>query len=260
MPKRIVIHAGFHKTGTTSIQKTLRQNRQLLRNDIRVVSRDGMVGLCEAARAYSIRKSAWDLGMVLFETAETLQKFPNFSGTLLLTSEDLSGHMPGRRGLVSYAAAPKILSAIYEAAAEVFPEAEVSFFFGTRAEKTWLNSCYVQHLRATRITQSAQDYANSHKASAKLSKVVESVRQSVPHAVVVSSALEDSTTQKLGPLSPLLDHLTVPQSIRDQFEILPPANTAPPQSKIDKLLELNRSALSDSDLKTAKRALNQRVF
>jgi hypothetical protein len=260
MVKRIVIHAGFHKTGTTTIQNTLRQNKPLLRPDISVVLRDGMLGLCEAARAYSVSKSALDLGMVQFETAETLQEFTEFSGTLLLSSEDLSGHMPGRRGLKSYAAAPKILNAIYNAAAGVFSGVDVSFFFGTRAAKPWLNSCYAQHLQATRITQSAQDYSMSYKGSAQLNTVVDATRNAVPHAFVLSSELGDCSSLRLGLLDPLLDHLEVPQSTKDQFEILPPANTAPPQAKMDKLLALNRSDLSDTDLKLAKRALNQQVF
>lgn len=260
MPKRIVIHAGFHKTGTTSIQKTLCQNKSLLGPNIRIVLRDGMVGLCEAARLYSVSNSAWDLGIVQFETAETLQKFLNFTGTLLLSSEDLSGHMPGRRGLKTYAATPTILNAIYTATLNIFPAAEVSFFFGTRAAKPWLNSCYVQHLRATSITQSAQEYAASYLGSARLDKVVADVQKSMPKAVVLSSALEDCTSLNLGPLDPLLDHLEVSQLIKNQFEILSPANAAPPQAKIDKLLELNRSDLSETDLKVAKRTLNKQVF
>ena len=251
MPKRIVIHAGFHKTGTTTIQKMLRHNNQLLRPDIQVVLRDGMVRLCEAARAYSVSKSALDLGLVQFETAETLQKFTDFSGTFLLSSEDLSGHMPGRRALKSYASAPKIFNAIYSAAAEVFSGVEVSFFFGTRASKPWLSSCYVQHLQATRITQSMQDYAMSYIGSAQLDKVVDATRNTVPHAFVVSSALEDCSLFKLGPLDPLLNHLGVPQLTKGKFDILPPTNTAPPQAKIDKLLALNHSDMSDTDLKQA---------
>lgn len=260
MPKRIVIHAGFHKTGTTSIQRTLRKNKRLLSPTVRVLLRDGMVGLCEAARAYSIDKSPLNLGLVQFETAETLLNFGDFDGTLLLSSEDLSGHMPGRRGLNSYDAAPKILNAIYNAAVEVFPKVEVSFFFGTRAAEPWLKSCYVQHLRATRITQSVAEYAMSHKGSAQLGKAVDAVQNAVPNASVLSSALEDCSSLKLGPLDPLLDHLGTPQTIKDQFESFPPANTAPPQAKMDKLLALNRSDLSDADLKLAKRALNQQVF
>ena len=51
--RKIIIHAGFHKTGTTSLQQNLRANRAVLRPDIRLVLRPGMTALCESARAYS---------------------------------------------------------------------------------------------------------------------------------------------------------------------------------------------------------------
>lgn len=260
MPKRIVIHAGFHKTGTTTIQKTLRENRKLLRPDIQIVLRGGMVALCEATRAYSVSSGAWDLGMVQYEAAETLQKFSNFDGTLLFSSEDLAGHMPGRRGLKSYAATPKTLQAIHTVLEEVFPSTEISFFFGTRTPAPWLKSCYVQHLRATRITQSVDEYAQFFKGSAQLDKVIQEVKTTIPTADVSSFVLDDCKDGEFGLLGPLLDHLNVAQKVRNQLSILPPANTAPPQAKMDRLLELNRSDLSDADLKVAKRALNQQAF
>jgi hypothetical protein len=260
MPKRIVFHAGFHKTGTTTIQKTLRANKGILRPGVQVVLRPGMVGLCEAARGYSVSKNPIDLGMIQYETVETLQRFSEFEGTLLLSSEDLVGHMPGRKGLKTYAAAPQILEAIASATNEVFPDAQVSFFFGTRSAKPWLRSCYVQHLRATRITQSIEEYSASHRGSAMLNMIISGVQKAIPKAEVVSSALEDCSDLMLGPLDPLLDHVKVARSKRDRFEILPPANTAPPGAKMEKLLELNRSDLSDADLKIAKRALNTQEF
>lgn len=260
MPKRIVIHAGFHKTGTTSIQKTLLKNKALLLPNVRIILRDGMVGLCEAARAYSESKSALDLGMVQFETAETLLGFADFDGVLVLSSEDLSGHMPGRRGLNSYAATPEIMQAIVAAVHEIFPEVELSLIFGLREAKPWLNSCYVQHLRATRILQSAQDYAHAYSESADLKEVVSQIAKSLPNTKIVTTSLEDCADRLLGPTDLLLDHIELDQSVRKKFDVLPPANTAPPQEKIDKLLELNRSDLSDADLKIAKRALNTQVF
>ena len=260
MPTRIVIHAGFHKTGTTSIQKTLRENRTALEPDVRIVLRAGMVALCEAARGYSQSKSPLDLGLVQYEAAELLQRIEAHPGLVLISSEDLAGHMPGRRGLKSYAAAPKLMQAIAGAAAEVLPDTEVSFIFTTRATKPWLNSCYVQHLRATRITQSVDEYIATHRTSAQLGKVVDSVAKLLPDHEVVQAALEDYADARLGPLDAVLDHAGISQGARRQIISLPPANTSPPQAKLDRLLELNRSDLSRDDLRAAKKALNGQQF
>jgi hypothetical protein len=96
--------------------------------------------------------------------------------------------------------------------------------------------------------------------SALLNQVVDASRKALPNATVAAATLESSIDRPLGPLDPLLDHLDVAQSVRDKFEVLPAANTSPPTKKLEKLLELNRSNLSDDDLRTAKRALNKQVF
>jgi hypothetical protein len=260
VPTRVVIHAGFHKTGTTSIQKTLRENRTALEPEVRIVLRAGMVALCEAARGYSQSKSPLDLGLVQFETAELLQRIAGHNGLVLISSEDLSGHMPGRRGLKSYAAAPMLMQAIAGAAAEVLPDTKLSFIFTTRAADPWLHSCYVQHLRATRITQSAQEYAASHRASAQLDKIVLNVAKALPDHDIAQASLEDFADSRLGPLDAVLDHAGVSTGARRQIISLPPANTSPPQAKMDKLLELNRSKLTNDELRAAKKALNRQQF
>ena len=53
MPKRIIFHAGFHKTGTTSVQATLRENRPLMKQHIALRRRWHMKELMSATRGYS---------------------------------------------------------------------------------------------------------------------------------------------------------------------------------------------------------------
>ncbi len=52
--RRIVIHAGFHKTGTTTVQQTLKAHATVLAPHLQVVLREDMEAVCEAARAYSL--------------------------------------------------------------------------------------------------------------------------------------------------------------------------------------------------------------
>lgn len=53
--RRVIIHAGFHKTGTNSLQQTLR-------DDLHLLLRPAMLALCEYARAYSRSREKYDLG------------------------------------------------------------------------------------------------------------------------------------------------------------------------------------------------------
>ena len=67
MSMRLVLHAGFHKTGTTSLQQTLRKNKRLLSRHWRVFTRLGQEPLCEAARAYSVRREPLERALLAHE-------------------------------------------------------------------------------------------------------------------------------------------------------------------------------------------------
>lgn len=255
---RLIVHAGFHKTGTTSAQKTLRKNRAALRPYTRIILRPGMEPLCEAARAFSVSRSEWDLALVKYEAAQVAKAIPS-NATALLSSEDLAGHMPGRRGLRRYEATPRPMAALHHAFATVRPEAEITFVFTTRDAEAWLASCHVQHVRATRMTLSRKDYARKFRASADLDGVIAQIAERVPDAQVRRIALEDCSGP-LGPAAPLLRLALVPADVQACLTTLPRANTAPPAEKLRRLLELNRSDLSNADLKEAKRALNIEAF
>ncbi|MEO0937839.1 MAG: hypothetical protein AAFY38_06770 [Pseudomonadota bacterium] len=256
MTARIVIHAGFHKTGTTSAQEVLRINRAQLKPHLRVVRRPGMVGLCEAARAYSVSRAASDLALVQYEAAELAEGFGR--KPVLLSSEDLCGHMPGRRGLMAYDAAPKLVAAITRTFAAVHPRAEQRVILTTRAPEPWLRSCYVQHLRATPITLDAEAYAADYAASADLSGVAQAVARALDaHVALETLALEDIGALRLGPAEALLAR-ACPALDLSPFTPAAPANTAPPQAKIDAMLAVNRAGLPEAERRAQMKTLHGR--
>jgi hypothetical protein len=51
MPRRVILHAGFHKTGTTSVQEFLRANRSALKKHVAIRLKPQMRDLIHAARA-----------------------------------------------------------------------------------------------------------------------------------------------------------------------------------------------------------------
>jgi hypothetical protein len=258
--RRIIIHAGFHKTGTTSLQQTLRANRAALRPEIRLVLRPGMTALCECARAYSRSREDYDLGMVKYEAAalmETLQ--PESADTIILTSEDLSGHMPGRFRLRGYGAAPHIMRALSVAIKATSPDAEVSFFFTTRSAEQWLRSCYAQHLRAARMVWDEGDYVKRLKPSADHDKILDLVKREVPYNAVLDAALEDHAARPLGMAEALLDHLQIDGPRRAALVPSPARKVGLPAALKAELLALNRSDLDDAALRKAKRALIDRA-
>lgn len=254
--RRVIIHAGFHKTGTTSLQQTLRANRAALRPDIRLVLRPGMTALCESARAYSRTREDYDLGFVKYEAALLAEALHDDGArTVLLTSEDLSGHMPGRHSLHGYGAAPDLIRALSVAFRAAAPDAELSFFFTTRAAEPWLRSCYAQHVRASRMIWDEADYLKRLKTSANFDAVLDVIKREVPDHAVLDAALEDYAARPLGIAEALLDHLGLSAEHRATLVPSNIRNAALPAPLRAELLALNRSDLEASALRAAKRAL-----
>lgn len=249
----LIFHAGFHKTGTTSVQQTLRLNRQALRPYAQIVLRPGMTGLCEAARAWSASRSDVDMALLKYEAANLAEQFGG-SKTVILSSEDLSGHMPGRKGLRSYDAAPFVMRALVETVLAVRRKARITLVFSTRAAEPWLRSCHAQHLGTVRMKLSAQDYAQTYASSANLRGIVEDIRKAVPKAEVSEFALED-VSRGLGPAGPILTLAGVPHPVQLGLQAAAPANPSPPSERAAKLLELNRSNLTNDALRAAKQTL-----
>mmetsp|Transcript_28582 Transcript_28582/g.53766 ORF Transcript_28582/g.53766 Transcript_28582/m.53766 type:complete len:251 (+) Transcript_28582:2818-3570(+) len=244
MPPRIIVHAGFHKTGTTSIQKALDRHRATLA-PLTILLRSDMVALCESARAYSISRSPLDLGLVQYEAAVLAE---GWQGTVLLSSEDLSGHMPGRRGLTRYDALPLLMQTITNGMRTTHPEAQITFVFTTRDAAPWLSSCHMQHLRATRITLTAEDYAAQFATSAQLDDIVAETAAALTNATVVTVPLESPTD----PLTALLARAGVPAGT---VPSMPHKNRSAPNDLRAALLDINRSKLSDAEARKARKAL-----
>ncbi|TCL08030.1 hypothetical protein BXY66_0061 [Shimia isoporae] len=251
---KILVHSGFHKTGTTSVQKMLVHNRARLERHIRFLTKPGMIGACEAARAYSVSRHPADLTefaseiAAVFEEVDTSDPRP-----LILSSEDLSGHMPGRRGLTSYDAAPLLMKAIANTAEAAFAERpDLIFYYSTRTSDDWLRSCYAQHLRAIRMTMTFGEYRSQYAESADLDAIINRVRDTVGPYKVVSAPLEEAGARPIGPLATIMDALEMPGRARRHLDILPPANVSMPEELLDAMLLANRSDLSDSEVSKAK--------
>lgn len=254
--RRILIHAGFHKTGTTSVQQMLRTHRQALRPHARVLMRPAMLDLCEAARAYSISRAKLDLSFVQAEAAAlmgtiTQEKAP----IVIMSSEDLSGHMPGRRGLASYDAAPALMKAIRDGIALGCPDTQVTFLFTTRDAAPWLRSCYGQHLRASEMILSLEDYVSGFESSATLGAIIAETAEIISKNEVKTAKLEDIAKHRLGPVSAVLEHAGIPQDLMETLTPLAPANTASAPDLMDKLLKLNRASMDRDARRAAKQAL-----
>jgi len=115
MTRRIVVRAGFHKTGTTSAQSFLAENGPVLR-------------------------PAMALGMG-YKFRRRFQSYLNGLNLgkrdLLISSEELSGHMPGRGDLADYSAAPILMRENKDVLKTTYPNCDLTFVFTLRKAETW---------------------------------------------------------------------------------------------------------------------------
>ncbi len=257
---RLIVHAGFHKTGTSSVQRMLRRNGKRLTREFRVFTHRDLRGPCGAARGLSASGDPLDEALFAMELAEFLTALDaDDPRPVVISSENLAGHMPGRHGLRRYSAAPAIMARFAEVAAECLAAPRITFYFSTRAPEGWLRSCHWQHLRATRMTDDFATYRAAHLPHTDLAGDVAAIARAVPAPHdVVSASLDEVARGPLGPLDPLLDVMRPSDALRAALTALPPANRARPAHVADELLRLNRSDMDATAVHAAKSALLQR--
>ena len=252
MPRRIVIHAGFHKTGTSSVQQTLRQNRPVLKPYLRSLLKGQMQPVISAARGYS----TWGDTLTLEKFRTRFQALladldPMPRRTLCLSAEELAGHLPGRDDLHDYAAAPVLAATMAEVAAEQFPRAGITFLYTTRAGDAWLRSAYWEHVKSASLTLDWADYCARYGGSADLDQIVDAVAAAQPHPVHRSRIEQVSQD----PAGPLLDLCGVPARVRNGLVQSPPLNVSGSDALLQALLDANRAYADPVARAAAKQAI-----
>jgi hypothetical protein len=255
MPRRIIIHAGFHKTGTSSIQNTLRENRVAMKKYVALRLRWHMKELVSATRGYSTWRDPVTLSKVQSRFDALMQDLPGMPRrTLILSAEELAGHLPGRGDLADYSAAPILLYAFWEIATARFPAADIQFYLSTRRPEAWLASAYWQHVESSSMTLDFDAFCDRYHKAADLSAMVTEIATRVP-APVRHCDLEDCKDGPLGPADPLLDLCDLPLALRADLTPTPVANPRHDEGIRMALLDANRSHASPAARRAAKDAI-----
>lgn len=147
--RRLVLHLGVQKTGTTSLQRFLKLNSEAL-SDLLVIRtpEEGtpMRPLGRAAIAASLGDSG-DLRTALKVAFEdVLETIPDGSQTVLISHENLAGAMPGNGGETQlYPALPRMLQQLETVArSRCF---DPHYVFYTRRMTAWKPSVWAQAVR-----------------------------------------------------------------------------------------------------------------
>jgi len=255
MPRRIVIHAGFHKTGTSSVQQVLRLNRPLLKPYMRSALKGVMRDLTHAARGFSTWRDPLTLAKFSRRFEALLNQNANMPRrTLCLSAEELSGHLPGRGTLGDYSAAPVLAAEMARIAQQVYPRAEVVFFYSTRAPETWLHSAYWEHVKSSSLTMGWEEFDKTYRAAAELDAIVDKIAGTIS-CKVHRARLEESAALAAGPATPVLDLCGVPASVWSELSFPAPANEQRDEDVLLALLAANRDYPDRDARNQAKQAI-----
>lgn len=255
MPRRIILHTGFHKTGTTSIAATLRHNRAALKAQVAMRLPPQMRELISATRGYSTWRDP--LTLIKAETRfmtllDALPSMPRRS--LIITSEELGGHLPGRGDLMDYGAMPIILYSFWTLIREKFPAADIQIYLSTRNQADWLVSAYWQHVKSSSMTLDMDAFLEKFHKAGNLTHMVNEIASRVP-CPTHHCAIEDSKHRPLGPADPILDLCDIPQHIRNTLEPVAVQNIRPDMETLMALLDVNRTVKDPEKRLATKKAI-----
>jgi hypothetical protein len=257
---RIVLHAGFHKTGTSSLQKALISHRADLADRFVISTRatdKALTEAAEAARAFSERQGPMRrMALVtrLYTWVGSLDLAPGQG--LLISTEDLSGHMPGHKLVKSYAAAPEIARLTAEALLARFGAGtDLRLLYTTRAPEEWLRSIHWQLARHPEMKAFVEQFGRLYAPASNLDLVVDAVRRELPGVRVEAVRLEAVKDRRLGPVEALYDLAGLSAADQARLRRVGPANQSPLYDLSGAFVALNRARIPREVLRRLKLAL-----
>lgn len=156
--RRLIVHLGVQKTGSTAIQRHLRVNAAALAPHLLVRTPDEgtpMRPLGRAAVAYSLSPSGDSAQALRIAFRDVLNTLPDNDVPVLLSHENLSGAMPGNGGETRlFPHLPKIAALLMQEARDF----AVDFVVYTRNMTAWKPSVWAQAVRTDGYTDTEQAF------------------------------------------------------------------------------------------------------
>lgn len=251
MSLRLTLHPGFHKTGTSSAQHFLWRNRKQLSDRLRIYQLRHLRSVADLCMRYARKRTP----LTMHDLHPALDAV--FAGApedrdILVTCEGLSGHIPGWPKVTDYGAALSTLPHMTGYLAQRFPAHRPLILLTTRDPDAWLYSAWRHNLMGHRLQEDWPTFAGRLGTAARLDDMARKIAQAVAPVPVQTLSLDTAQDHSLGPGGALLAAAGHDPA---GLVAVSPGNRGPDKALSRTLLQLNRSALPDADLKARKRAL-----
>lgn len=256
---RLIVHPGFHKTGTSTVQTQLRNARASLAPDWVIGLREDIPDAPAAARAFSHLRDPLERGLFQAALADWLDGLDlRRAKGVVISAEGFCGHMPGRPETDDYSAAPPLMAALAEVAQALFgADLDLQFFLSTRSAKAWLTSLHWQHVRTGMLTETVEAFCTRMAPHADLAAQAEAIAMAVAPWPVHAVPLDLSSTMAQGPVTPLLDLMQIDATQRLAFAAEGPRNARPPSADATALADHFAAINAETGDKSAAAARKQ---
>ena len=245
--QHIIVHAGFHKTGTTAVQDFFFKNGPLLWPHTAFVGPARINDVTRLATLHSTTGDPVSLGefkgrLVAFLKTLDIGKKRH----LVISSENLAGLIPGRSRHADYAACPALMRATQSAVRAVFgTQRQLHFYISTRAADPWLASSYWQNLRASRLQLDFDTYAKTYRTAADFGPIIAATRTALGETPLHTSSLEELRDTHLGPATPIIKLLPLPDDVITKLTPPVSRNASPNAEMIARVLAQNNLPQTD---------------
>ena len=254
--QQILLHPGFHRTGTSSMQHFLWLNRDVLSPVVTVRLTRHFKALAQHCARYANSTNPLDLTDLIgaLDAGFAADPVPR-DRNLILSSEAFCGDIPGHGAIKTYGAAPALITYIAGYLQDRFPDAQVRVVLTTRSPDEWLFSAYRHVLRRKRLTLSHQAFAKTYADAANLDAIVADVAAAVDPLETLYLPLDHAVTHPLGPGGALLQQMPIPEEMWSQLQPVGVGAEGASQHLWSEFLAMNRSDLPDDLLSTQKEAM-----
>ncbi|MBK4214874.1 hypothetical protein JJJ17_02930 [Paracoccus caeni] len=242
--RRLIVHLGVQKTGSTGIQRHLHRNAAALADRLILRTPDEgspMRPLGRAAVHYSLKPSNDSATALAIAFEAVLADLPGNDLPVLLSHENLAGAMPGNGGEIAlYPALPNILQIILKSASGF----STDFVVYTRNMARWKASVWAQAVRTDGYTRPEDQFLNETAAMPGWGDLMRRLSEVAGSDRVTRFKLEDEA-QDGHPGRQLLRHAGLDDASIDALEALDgQANRRLSQSSTEFLRRLNGMALN----------------
>lgn len=254
--QQILLHPGFHRTGTSSIQHMLWMNRDLLAPHLTVRLTRHFKPLGQACARFAVSRNPLDLTDLIGALDQGFAEHPvPRNRDLVISSETLCGDMPGLHGITDYSAAPALVAYVTGYLQDRFPDATVRVILTTRGKQDWLFSAYRHALRRARLRLTADEFAETYAQAADFDTIVADVAEAIAPLETLYLPLDHALTNSAGPGAALLDQMPLPDDLRANLVPVGIGAAGAAPHLWGQFLALNRSDQPDEAVRAQKETL-----